>query len=180
MATRRGLLGNITSGNTLASIRPLPPPPPGDPAKSRALSRRRAAAKTRDTALAAVLTMRACASSWFSHAWEVSSARWRAYCAWRGSACGTSLAKPPPCFRLDDAWQFRHDAWTRGRLGACEQAFSSQPQARNAAAGGTEAAASAASTVVLTAVAVRAAAGMTAVAATALLAARVEWRGVVW
>ncbi len=68
--------------------------------------------------------MRACASSWFFHAWEVSSARRCAYCAWRGS--GTSLAKPPPRVRLLDAWQFRLDAWTRGCLGACEQDFSSQ------------------------------------------------------
>ena len=60
-----------------------------------------------------------------SHAWEVSSARRRAYCAWRGSAGGNSLAKPPPRFRLD-AWQCRLDARTlRGRLDACEQDSSS-------------------------------------------------------
>ena len=42
-----------------------------------------------------------------STAWEVSSsARRRAYCAWRVSSGGNSLAKPPPCFRLD-AWQCR-------------------------------------------------------------------------
>jgi hypothetical protein len=120
-----------TSGKTLASNDLLLLlPPPGDPAKSRPLSRCRAAARTRDAARAALHTMRACASSWFSHSWEVSFARRRAYCAWRGPLCWRHLAGQAAAsrFRLGGAWQFQLDAWTRGRLGACEQASSSQPQ----------------------------------------------------
>ena len=119
--------------------------------------------------------IRACASAWFSHAWGVSFARRCAYCARRGS--GTLLAKPPLCLRLLDAWHIRLDAWTRGRLGAWKGASSSQA---HTAAVVTEAAASAASAGARTAVAVRTAAGMAAVAATALLARRVERKDVVW
>jgi hypothetical protein len=68
------------------------------------------------------------ARSWCLHAWKVSSARRRIYCARRGSAGGISLAKPPPRFRLG-TWQFRLNAWTlRGRLGACDQVSTSQAQ----------------------------------------------------
>ncbi len=74
------------------------------------------------------------------------------------------------------SWQFQLDALTRGRLGACEGASSSQA---HAAAVVTEAAASAESALALTAVAVRMSAGMAAVSATALLAMRVERKGVV-
>ncbi len=122
--------------------------------------------------------MRACSCARFSHAWGVSSARRCAYCAWRGS--GTSLANPPLRIRLLDAWQFRLDAWTRGRLGACEGASSSQA---HLAAVVTEAAAAAASAAALTAVAVRTSAGMAAVLVMAmqvLLERRVERKGVVW
>ena len=116
--------------------------------------------------------MRACAGARFLDAWGVSSARRCAYCAWRGS--GTSLTKPPLCLRLLDAWQFRLDAWTRGPLGACEGASSSQA---HTAAVVTKAAASAASAAALTAVTVKTTAGMAAVAATALPARRVERKG---
>ena len=111
--------------------------------------------------------VRECAGARFSHAWGVSTARRCAYCAWRGS--GTPLAKPPLRLRPLDAWQFRLDAWTRGRLGACKGASSSQA---HAAAVVTEAAASAASAAALTVVAVRMSAGIAAVWATALLARR--------